>query len=755
MSYRRRLALLGIVGATFPVQTVWAMEDGPAIGREDGHSIVVTARKRDETLLESPLAISVIDGGFLDVTGFAEIEQLADFVPGFTITPAATTRATGPKIRGISTFSFSDGFESSVATVVDGVGLGREAQGYFDLFDIAAIEVVKGPQGTMFGSNASAGLVKIRTRAPEFEFGGFVEAGLGSFAEFRVEGAVTGPLSDQVAIRVAGARRRRGGLVANMLPQMADLDDKDSLGLRIRMLAQPSDQLTISASIDYADEDDRCCVATFRRAGAPTPIVAFALNPGVAQLAPALDLLGIVAGPDNRRAAVGEDSVRNRAVGRGVSLTATYDLGSASVTAIAAWRRFSLDEFNEPDGLAASNVANGLGSSSTARQFSQEIRLVAEPASGLDLVAGAYLFDQRIDASAFADVELALPVPPFFNVRTAADSGVAKRSLALFAEGTQALGPRTAIILGGRVSRDRIRAEYLRTARPIVAGLPFGAIFGGDLAGRQDLSRTGISARAILRHFLTDNLAGYATLSRGYKSPGIDVALTADRRAVARPDGLPVLPAEVPMLREIGLKGRWDGFAFGAAAFDQDLHDLQTIQTDTTGVLTNLSIDRIAARGVEVDFDLRPLRGDTLALTGSLAMLDIAIAEFAARPDLEGRRFRDAARWSWSLAGTYRPPIGDGLKGLLRIEAVGRSGKNSSTNLEPFAEIPGHAIVNLRLGLSAMQERLQLLVALENLFDTTPVHFVYGSPYRILDRTSSSQFLGPPRRFGLTAIRRF
>ena len=753
MSFLKRWAFLLLAPVAIIATPVAASDDQTYTSSDE--PIIVTARKQPETLQDSPLAISVIDEDFLDLTGIIEIDRLADFVPGFSITPAATTRATGPKIRGISTFSFSDGFESSVATAIDGVVLGREAQGYFDLFDIATIEVIKGPQGTLFGANASAGLINIRTRDPEFDPNGFVKLRIGNFHERRIEGALTGPLTEKLALRISGIRNKREGYLENVIPFAKDLNDKDSFGGRAKALWLPTERLTLSLALDYAREDDRCCASTFRAAGSPTPIVALALNKHVIQLKQALQSGGITAGPDNRRVAVLDGSVRNLAFGYGGAVDITHASPYWTVNSISAWRGFSLDERKEPDGVLLSDVSNSLGSNSDAQQFSQELRVSSKALSDLDLIVGGYFFHQSLQATAFSSVELALPVLPYFNVLSSSETGVKRRSFALFAEGTRHLGDRTALIVGSRLSWNRIQANYQRTVDPINEALPFGPIFGNDLFGTQELSRTGYSGRIIVRHYLKESLTAYATLSRGHKPSGVDVALTVDRRAIETDGGLPTLPAEKTVLREIGIKGGLEKLTFGAAIFDQDLHDLQTIQTNNAGALNNLSIDRLASRGAEIDFEFDASKNKALIVTGSLAYLDIVIAEFAARPELEGRPFRDNARWSWSLTGTYGMKVGDRLDGMLRVEAAGRSAKNTSTNLEPFADLPAQATVNFRMGVTAAAKNFELLLSIENVLDDGSAQFVYGSPYRILDGSTSSQFLGPPRRFGISALQRF
>ena len=184
--------------------------------------VVVTARKTEESISESPVAVSALNQSFFEEGAINTIEEVARFVPGLELTPLNTSRATGPKMRGISTFSFSDGFESSVATVLDGVVMGREAQGFFDLYGIESVEVLKGPQGTLFGKNASAGVINVRTLAPEFETGGGFDISYGSYNEILARGTITGPITeDTLAYRLSGSVNQHDGKIDNVLP--ADL----------------------------------------------------------------------------------------------------------------------------------------------------------------------------------------------------------------------------------------------------------------------------------------------------------------------------------------------------------------------------------------------------------------------------------------------------------------------------------------------------------------------------------------------------
>lgn len=713
--------------------------------------VVVTARKTQESISESPVAVSALNQAFFEEGGINTIEELARFVPGLELTPLNTSRATGPKMRGISTFSFSDGFESSVATVVDGVVMGREAQGFFDLYGIESVEVLKGPQGTLFGKNASAGVISVRTLAPEFEMGGGFDVMYGSFDEVLARGTITGPIAeDTLAYRLSGSINQHDGKIDNALPGQDDINDKDTWSLRGKLLFTPSDRVSATLIADYVEEDNRCCLPTYRVAGAPTPAILFALNSPVAQLTDALAALGIEAGEDNREVAVLDSRILQESEAYGTSLQLDIDTNWGDLTSITAYRKWEIDEFNEADGLSTSNVNDRNGTRSDSSQFSQEIRLSGEIGDNVDFVAGLYYFQQDLDAFGRVDIQFAIPFPPFFNVSTAVDRTVESESAALFGEFTFQLTDAFSLIVGGRYTREDIEADFSRVASPIMAGFPFASNFGPDLTGSQQVDDTDLSGRVIARYFWNDDVMTYLTWSRGYKGPGIDVAESANAGFLAEPGGLPVLDPEIPTLYELGAKFRFaeDRLVLNTAAFYQTVEDLQAIATDQFGVGRNLSIDEILSTGVEVDLTwLPPVEG--LILTASASYLDTTIEKFSDRPDLEGDRFRDVSRWNYSLAGDYLFEVNRSWQGFIRAELTGQSRKNTNLDGDPTADVDSYSLVNLRLGLVSADDRYRITLMAQNIFDEDYPHFVFGSSYAALDGTTRAQFLGDPATYAI------
>ena len=203
--------------------------------------VVVTARKQAEKLVDTPVAVSVLGAEFFEKSGFTTMTDVVNLYRVLIIHRPSSVRANGTRIRGIRTASYSEGFESSVAVVIDGVVMAREAAGFFDLYDIESVEVIKGPQGTLFGKNASAGVINVRTKQPEYEFSGGGDIMFGTYGERRIRGSVTGPLiDDTLAYRITGSTNENDGVIDNKYAGENDVNSKDTWSLRAKFLYEPN-----------------------------------------------------------------------------------------------------------------------------------------------------------------------------------------------------------------------------------------------------------------------------------------------------------------------------------------------------------------------------------------------------------------------------------------------------------------------------------------------------------------------------------
>jgi len=718
--------------------------------------VVVTARKQAESLVDTPVAVSVLGAEFFEKSGFTTMTDVVKFVPGFDYSPTSSVRANGTRIRGIRTASYSEGFESSVAVVIDGVVMAREAAGFFDLYDIESVEVIKGPQGTLFGKNASAGVINVRTKQPEYEFSGGGDIMFGTYGERRIRGSVTGPLiDDTLAYRITGSTNENDGVIDNKYAGENDVNSKDTWSLRAKFLYEPTDQLSATLTLDTVKEDNKCCIATWRTSGDDIGLIGAAYTPNALQLQEALDLAGITAGAGNRSVAIFEDRINQESEANGVALQLSYDLGETQLTSITAWRDYYIDEFNEADQLSNTDLNNRNGTEADSEQISQEFRLTGNINDAVSYVAGLYYFNEDIDADGSIYVELG--AYGLFNSRTRSIRSVETTNLAAFGEVNWDLTDKFTLIVGGRFSDEEKDATFSRMGTSIDPNLPFATLFSGDYTGAQNSEDTNFSGRVIGRYNITDNVNTYVAWSRGYKGPGFDVGDGANGAFANETGGLPFVDAEVPTLIEIGFKGWFldNTLSVNTALFHQSTEDLQTIRALPNGGVSNLAIGEVVSDGFEADFMyLTPVEG--LTITGSLTYLDVVYEKFLQEPELEGENFEGVPEWAYSLIANYDFQLGDGgWSGFARAEYSWQDDKNASTGNTERTLIEDYGLLNIRAGLTSPSKKYSATLAVENATDEDYPYWIGGSTFTALGSTATSQYLGPDRIVRLTLGAKF
>ncbi len=384
-------------------------EAADATAQEDGLNsqaeIVITAQGRRQVLQDVPLAVSAIGGAALQNTGASDIRQLNQLAPSLLVSSTGTEANGSARIRGIGTVGDNPGLESSVAVFIDGVYRSRSGIGLNELGEVERIEVLRGPQGTLFGRNASAGLIHVITRRPEFDFGGYAELSYGNYDQVRAAGAVTGPIGENVAFRLDAIYSRRDGFydVVNATGGTeSDVNDRNRWFVRGQLLFEPNDALSIRLIGDYTRRNESCCGAAYvglDETFDPTPGV-----PGDFSTAPAnrivqvLESLGGVfpsAGdPFNRQIAV-TPGLTYRGLTRdwGLSGQIDWDLGGARLTSITAYRDYRSEgpgdyDYTNVDILQRPDDGNAFRRFQT---FTQELRLQGSAFNGaLDWLVGGY-----------------------------------------------------------------------------------------------------------------------------------------------------------------------------------------------------------------------------------------------------------------------------------------------------------------------------------------------------------------------------
>lgn len=352
-----------------------------------GNEIVVTATKREQTLQEIPVAVSVTTAETIERAQIRDVTDLATVVPSLRVTQSQSQFATTYSVRGFGTSGNNIGLEPSVAMFVDGVYRSRAIAQISDLPDIQRVEVLRGPQSTLFGKNASAGVISIVTKKPSFRFGGQVEASYGNYDAMVVKGYLTGPISDTIAASVAAGYNKRDGYVTNAF-NGDDLNNRDRWFARGQVLFEPSDALSFRLIGDYDKIDEKCCAAfNLQRSAATSAILAIGGQVNAQPFDADADVVFSDVVPFSK--------VRNW----GVSGQADYELGAVTLTSITAYRDTKLDANQDVD-FTSARLATGANIGQVSlKTFTQELRLASDFDGPLNFLVGGYYFNEKARAA--------------------------------------------------------------------------------------------------------------------------------------------------------------------------------------------------------------------------------------------------------------------------------------------------------------------------------------------------------------------
>ncbi|ADG09103.1 TonB-dependent receptor [Caulobacter segnis] len=357
-------------------------------------SIIVTAQKREQNLQDVPVVVTAVGAKLLQDTGVKDIKDLTILTPGLTVTSTSSEASTTARVRGVGTVGDNPGLESSVGVVIDGVYRPRNGVGFGDLGEMERIEVLKGPQGTLFGKNTSAGVINVMTKEPEFGFGANAELTFGNYDAKGASASVTGPLfEDKLAGRLYVAARQRDGyndVVTGAGPSKRDQDaDQNFYTVRGQLLFIPDDKSTFRVIADYSRRDENCCGAVQIRTG-PTSAILAAVSGQATPVAATADPFDRVAYSNRGAPAKIED--------KGISLQGDIDLPFGSLTSISAIRNWRTDNGQDSDFSTADiTYRNKDGSNySEFTTYTQELRLAGR-SDKFDWLVGAFLADERLE----------------------------------------------------------------------------------------------------------------------------------------------------------------------------------------------------------------------------------------------------------------------------------------------------------------------------------------------------------------------
>ncbi|NTS65733.1 TonB-dependent receptor [Sphingomonas sp. HHU CXW] len=675
--------------------------------QQGGGDIVVTARRRAETVQQVPIAISVIGGQALADTGAYNVNRLTQLQPSLQFY-STNPRNSAANIRGLGApFGLTnDGIEQGVGIYVDQVYYSRIASATFDFTDTERIEILRGPQGTLYGKNTTAGAINITTRKPSFTPEARVELTAGNYEFVQAKASASGPLvDDKLAVRLSASVTRRDGTVNNVRTGV-HVNAQDNQSLRGQLYWHATDTLDLTLSADYNHQNPDCCAQYFVRVGATQRPVARQYE----ALAAAFGYQPPSRNPFDRVTDL-DTPLRARQELGGVSLVGELDLGSALLTSVSAWRKWDWKPSNDRDyvGLPITTVS---ANPSQQEQVSQELRIASNGRRTVDYVAGLFYFHQTIDTqglqvqgSAASRFLLAPPAggctaastanacnPAVLNGLTSRNTiGFSNTSAAAFGKLTWHIANRLSIAPGLRVNYDKKSGDYVSV---VTTGSGATLDCSATAQGANGVTRDrcgvlapqsyqpkfddwNVSGDVTLAYDLSPDNHFYATYARSYKSGGINLS------------GLPLGADNLPLLAtatvkpetvnhyELGLKNQFlDRRAtVNIAAFWTDIFDYQATVTNSQlsvlrGYLANAG--HVRTRGVEIDSAFRPTSR-------------LNVYANAAYTDAKYQRFTDAPCPPELAGGTALPIVNGQIVGT--PAAAGTPG-----NSLPFCNVSGQRI---------------------------------------------------------------
>jgi iron complex outermembrane recepter protein len=396
---------LVIAAVAMPAAAQDAATDPAAEEAEEG-DIIVTATRRSEALSDVPIAVSAVTGETLAKTGATDVRALGQVAPSLLVSGATSEVNFSARIRGIGTVGENPGLESSVGLFIDGVYRSRTGVGLSELGEIERVEVLRGPQGTLFGRNSTAGLINIVTKGPELgEFSGKGAFSYGNYDYWRVDAMVNAPLGDNSAVRLDAVWQKRDGFIANATAGQPDINDRDRYLVRGQFLIEPSDNVKFRLIADYSKRNENCCggvllnpVRNLARGTDGFPVA----SPN--SLLPILQALGAnhQMAPANtsfirRQATTPGVTYRSDSTDWGLSGELTWELGAATLTSVTAYRDYKNAQGQDAD-FSGLSILDRFDLDRRFRLFTQEMRLQGEAFDGrLDWLVGGYFANEKLD----------------------------------------------------------------------------------------------------------------------------------------------------------------------------------------------------------------------------------------------------------------------------------------------------------------------------------------------------------------------
>jgi len=664
----------------------------PSLAQDDRRleEIIVTAERRAVDIQRTPLSVVALTGDQLEASTIQSTIDLQYRTTGFVF--KTNTVLGQPYIRGVGSDIISAAADASVATFVDDVYQARAVASIQEFYDLDRVELLKGPQSTLFGRNVTGGAVRLFSNRPEPEFAADADLLYGNYDRIRLRGMVNVPLAGEKAIvRLSGLRAERDGYTDNVFTGRS-LDDENFWSVRGQLLLAPSEDLEILLIGDYTDEDSTRTLGNY-------PSTDCCVN------------LGIVFGgvvPSDPREVTHDVDDSAKALARGVSGKITWDAGPVTLTSVTAWRKTSFDEALDLDATNVPMVANFPEEDS--KTFTQDLQIASNGENRFDWIAGLFYLDE----SAFQQLDIQLP---FFSAFSRPAGDIDTEAYAVYGQGSYRFTDQWRATLGLRFSHEERSQDFTQTISD-----PLGAVTGVpgvvELANSDSDSWDSWTPKLGVEWFGSDTLMVYGSVAKGFKAGGLNSNALQ-----------PAFDPEELWAYEIGVKSSpWEGRArMNLAAFWYDYKDIQllTLAPDApTGafpIVVNAAEATIQGLEAEVQAQLT----DGFSVDAGVTLLDATYDDFVSvdpnNPTGDANRSGDplqqapdvssnvGLQYDWNLAG--------GSRLTARAEWRYVSEVFFNAFADPFVRQAGFSLFNARIGFEAAEGRWHVAVFGRNLGD--------------------------------------
>lgn len=741
--------------------------------------IVVTSRRRNEVAQSIPIPISVVGGTRLADAGAFNVTRLKELVPTVQLY-SSNARNTTLNIRGLgSTYGLTnDGIDPGVGFYLDGVYLARPAATVLDFIDVERIEVLRGPQGTLFGKNTTAGAFNITSKAADFRPGAIFEVSYGNYNYIQAKASVTGPIiKDKLAARVSFSGTQRDGNLYNVHSDRP-INNLNNLGVRGQLLFTPSDKVKISLSGDITKQKpDGYGWAV---AGVvPTQRSAYRqFNAIIADLGYTIPY----ANAFERKVDLDTRSRADNELG-GVSLNADIKIGNGTLTSTTAWRYWDWVPLNDRDylGIPVFTISSG---NSVHDQLSQEFRYSGKINNKISGVVGLYGLWQDLKTDPVHTEEAGSSLWRFYKNNASATGwetpglldnfgikttyGIKTTSLAAFTQLDWAITESLHFLPGLRYNYDKKVANYdrvtyggLETEDPALLALKRQVYSNQSFNINAEAGN--LSGQLSLQYVLNQKFNVFATYSRSYKPVGVNVGglPTADGKVLTE---LATVKPEAVEHYEVGIKTNpLPHTIFNVTAYVNNIKDYQTlVQTPEPGVNRGYlaNAEKVRTQGIELDGSYRP--SDFFSVNAALAYTDGKYVKFTNAPvpleevggaeafkDISGGVLPGISKWSWTL-GSELATSGSLIawKGnyFIGADLYYRSKFSSSPSPSQYLNIDAYYLLNARLGFRA-QNGFTLIIWSRNLADRKYYEQLLAAPGNY---GQYAGIIGDDRTYGVT-----